>query len=36
MSLSRTARPALSRNDLPARRERGGRGAGLIGGTGQL
>lgn len=39
--LSRTARPALSRKDfaadLPATREdRGGRGTGLIGGTGQL
>jgi len=37
--LSRTARPARSRKDLPATRDRGGRGGrgtGLIGGTGQL
>jgi len=34
--LSRTARPARSRNDLPATRVRGGRGKRLIWGTGQL
>ena len=39
MPLPRTARPARSRKDLPATRDRGGRGGrgtGLIRGTGQL